>query len=206
MTTARLVARKFPVLNRLGTFPRPTLEEHDAAYRGYVAKTNEMLERLEHADRAAAHPVFSEWRAIKSELPIALAAVKSYEVFLTHLGGRGGEPGGALADRIRLDYGSFSTFVGELEATAAASRGWVAVVWDADLERLDIVLGDTPENLCVWRQEPIVVLEVSDRAASVDFARNRRRYLAALLDNLDWELVERDFERAAGLEPLRASG
>jgi len=205
MTITRISPKKFAVLNRLGTFPRPTLEEHEATYRGYVAKTNEMLDRLAHADRASAHPVFSDWRSIKSEIPIALAAVKSYEIFLEHMGGRGGAPKGALADQLRRDFGSFESFREELTATALASRGWVALVWDEDAAHLMTVLGDTPENLSVWRQQPVLVLEVSDRAASVDFARNRARYLTALLDNLDWDVIEHNFERAAGLAPARHS-
>jgi Fe-Mn family superoxide dismutase len=204
MSVSRITPKKFAVLNRLGTFPRPTLEELDALYRGYVAKTNEMLEHLERADRSAAHPVYSEWRSIHSEIPIAIAAVKSYEIFLGHMGGRGGEPQGALAEQIRRDFGTFRDFLSELEATAIASRGWAAVVWDEDAGRLRTVLGDTPENLSVWRWQPVMVLEVSDRSASVDFARNRRRYLQALFENLDWDVIEHNFERVVGPAPLPA--
>ena len=60
--------------------------------KGYVAKRNEILEKLGAADRATANQVYSEWRALKVELSFATGGIKNHEIYFAHLGGEGGDP------------------------------------------------------------------------------------------------------------------
>jgi Fe-Mn family superoxide dismutase len=180
------------------------MEGHYEAYRAWVSKASEILERLERVDRLGASPVFSDLRCLKLALMPALGAVKNYEIFFSHLGGEGGRPSGLLADLIRRDFGSYEGFLGDFKATAVASRGWAALTYDLNLERLLITLGDSAEDLTVWNQAPILVMEVSEQSSAADFGRsrlNRLRYVDALLGNLEWAAVELNLEEALALRP-----
>lgn len=196
-----LQARTFPQLAELRELPPRTLEILQQRYREYVAKTNEILKKLAVVDHDAAHHVYSELRALKSELPHALGAVKSYEIFFAHLGGRIPTAESALSEQVKRDYGSHDAFLAEIKSTARASRGWVAVGYDPDLRKLMVLLGDTPEDLTVWNMAPVMVLDVSERACAADFGSDRGRYVDALLHNTDWTVVERNLDRALDLQP-----
>lgn len=203
MKRIRIEARPFPAIHALKDLPDRTMEEHERLYQTYVRKTNEIFAHLEVVDRETAHPIFSEYRSLKTDLMTTLGAVKSYEIFFAHLGGTGGHPSGALAEMIQRDFGSFAAWIADFRASAMASRGWVALAYDLDLGRLVNVLGDTPEQMSVWNLQPVLVFEVSDRTASIDFHRDRTRYLNALFANLDWAAVGRNLDDALALGATR---
>lgn len=204
MNRIRLEVRSFPAIHALKDLPGRTMGEHERLYQSYVRKTNEILAHLEVVDREMAHPIFSEYRSLKTELTTTLGAVKSYEIFFAILGGTGGHPSGDLAERIQRDFGSFAAWQADFRASAIASRGWVALAYDRDLGRLVNVLGDLPEQMTVWDVQPVMVFEVSERTASIDFQRDRSRYLNALMSNVDWGRASRNLEEA--LELRRVAG
>ena len=76
---------------------RASIEAHYKLYQGYVNKRNEILKRLAEVDLAAANQVYSDVRALKVDLTFAIGGVKNHEIYFTHLGGGGGDPGGAPA-------------------------------------------------------------------------------------------------------------
>lgn len=201
MNTTTLQARSFPQLKEVRNLPARTLDILRQRYEGYVTKTNEIMKKLDTADRAGAHPVFSELRSLKSELPHALGAVKSYEIFFTHLGSKIPSATSALSEHVKRDFGTHDKFLAEIKATAMASRGWVAVGFDLDLRRLMVMMGDTPEDLTVWNTAPVMILDVSERACAADFGSDRMQYVDALLHNTNWTVVERNLEDALGLQP-----
>ena len=206
MKKIQVEARNFPNLSPGNMLPRATLAELEVLYRGHVRTTNQIFGRLVTADPLDAHPVYGEWRALKVALTAELAAVRGYEIFLSHIGPTGGRPTDTLAEQIRRDFGTFEGFVVDLRATALSSRGWVALCHDPDLNRLLTLVGDAPEAISAWNLHPLLVMDTSERAAAVDFGRDRRRYFDALLDATDWKVVARNLEDAmsrTGREALR---
>jgi len=201
MKRIRIDVRAFPALDTLRGLPVRTMREHETIYQMYVRKTNEILSHLEVVDRETAHPIFSEYRSLKGEFMTTLGAVKSYEIFFSHLGGAGGRPDGTMLQHLEHDFGSYEAWLADFRASAMASRGWVALAYDINLQRLLNVMGDAPEQMTVWNVQPAMVFEVSERSASIDFQRDRGRYLDTLLANLDWAVVERNLDDALLLQP-----
>jgi superoxide dismutase len=199
--TLQLSIRNFPNLKSTMPLPMSTVSHLQEQYRTAVTKSNTILQRLAEAERSTAHPVFSDLRTLKTTLQPILATVKSHEILLTHLGGETKRPQRMLAERFVQEFGGYEGFVHEITASAIASRGWVALSYDLDLQRLMVVIGDTAEQLTVWNNAPILVFEVSAATAALDFAGDRRRYVAALLDSVDWAIAERNLEDAIGLQP-----
>lgn len=196
--------RAFTHLAQVKAIPTPVLEDMKRRYTTAVARTNEILDRLREADRTASNTVFSDMRSLLGALPTTLATVKSYELFFSQLGSRPGVPArGVLADRIARDFGSHAQFLDEFVATALASRGWAAVAWDLDLQRLMCMIGDTPEQLTVWNNTPVIVVDVTERG--LDTGTERSTYVRTLVENLDWQVVERNLENALGLTPVGRS-
>lgn len=199
-THAFLPTQVFPNLSTLKGVPGTLLDEMKGRYATAIAKTNEIFERLETVDRNHSHPVFSDLRSLLTALPSSLATVKSYELFFRQFGGKGNTPTGLMADQIVKDFGSYTHFIDTFTSTAIASRGWAAVVYDLDLKRMMCVIGDTPEQLTVWNTAPIIVFEVTERGSAPGYGPDRTAYLQALIDHLDWRVIEANLERALALQ------
>ncbi|MFM8558527.1 MAG: Fe-Mn family superoxide dismutase [bacterium] len=195
-TMTRIEPRVFPNLRQPMALSPFALAELERRYRIVVGKANEVLRLRATADRGTAHPVFSELRSIETALQPLLASAKAHSLMLAQLGGDSRAPRPLLAEQLARDFGGYDAFLAELGSCALASRGWVALVWDHDLARLRCVLGDEPERLSAWNDEPVLVFEVVDSTGSHEAGGDRRRLFATLLDSVDWDVAEDRLERA----------
>jgi Fe-Mn family superoxide dismutase len=191
MPTAEEIAPRplKPALLELNGISRVSVEAHHRLYQGYVAKRNEMLQRLAEADRDAANQVFSDLRALKVDLSFALGGIKNHEVYFEHLGGEGGDPTGPVRSLIERDFGSVAAWRADLKATGMAARGWAWTAYDWDERRLLNLIGDAQNTFPIWNATPLVALDVYEHAYFIDYQTDRGAYIDAFFDNLDWNVV-----------------
>jgi Fe-Mn family superoxide dismutase len=166
-----------------------SVQSHYELYRGYVAKRNEIVERLAAVDRGSANQVYSELRALKVELAFARGGIKNHELYFEQLGGRGGNPGGAFAALIDRDFGSADAWRRDLKASGMAGRGWAWTAYDWDERRLLNYVGDAQSTFPIWNAVPLVALDVYEHAYVLDFGTDREAYIDAFFANLDWSVV-----------------
>ncbi|HSC91894.1 MAG TPA: Fe-Mn family superoxide dismutase [Gaiellaceae bacterium] len=187
-----------PALFELEGISRATIEAHYKLYQGYVNKRNEILGELAAVDLSAANQVYSALRALKVELSFAVGGIKNHEIYFEHLGGGGGDPDGLVGDLIRRDFGSVDAWREDLKATGMAGRGWAWTAYDWDEGRLFNYVGDAQNTFPIWNATPLVALDVYEHAYFLDFQTDRASYIAAFLDNLDWDVVN-DWVGAYGI-------
>jgi Fe-Mn family superoxide dismutase len=176
---------------------KKTVEEHLKLYQGYVNKYNEIQEKLAALtddDYSKANQVYSMIRELKTELSFAWGGVVNHEIYFSHLGGKGGLPKGSLLKQIEKDFGSFENYKKDLKATGIAARGWVWTAWNEKEERLFNYLGDAQNTFPVWYAKPILALDTYEHAYFIDYGVNRASYIDAFFENLDWQVVEENFE------------
>ena len=171
-----------PALLALDGISRVSVEAHHELYRRDVAKRNEILGRLASADAGSA-------RDLKVELSFAVGGIKSHEVYFEHLGGRGGDPGGAVGDLVKRDFGSVEAWRADLKATGMAGRGWAWTAYDWDDGRLFNLIGDAQNTYPIWNATPLVALDVHEHAYVLDYQTDRAAYIDAFFLNLDWDVV-----------------
>ena len=184
--TARVLE---PALLELDGISRETIEAHYKLYEGYVGKRNEIMEKLAEVDLAAANQAYSEVRVLKVELSFALGGIKNHEIYFEHLGGSGGDPGGAIGSLITRDFGSAGAWRADLKATGMAGRGWAWTAYDWDEGRLFNYIGDAQNTYPIWNATPLVALDVYEHAYFIDYQTDRGSYIDAFFDNLDWDTV-----------------
>jgi len=185
-----IVARELkPALLELDGISREAIQAHYKLYEGYVSKRNEIMAKLAEVDLAAANQVYSEVRALKVELSFALGGIKNHEIYFEHLGGGGGDPGGAIGKLIARDFGSADTWRADLKATGMAGRGWAWTAYDWDEGRLFNYVGDAQNTYPIWNATPLVALDVYEHAYFIDYQTDRGSYIDAFFDNLDWDVV-----------------
>lgn len=190
MATLQIAPRALrPEALELEGISRATIEAHYKLYQGYVNKRNEILEKLEGVDLAAANQVYSDIRALKVDLTFAVGGVKNHEIYFEHLGGAGRDPTGAFAALVRRDFGSAEAWRADLRATGMAARGWAWTAYDWDEGRLFNYVGDAQNTFPVWNATPLVALDVYEHAYFLDYQTDRASYIDAFFTNLDWDVV-----------------
>lgn len=103
----------------------------------------------------------------------------------------GGEPGGALADRLKDMYGDFQGFMDEFETKALGvfGSGWVWL--QPDLTIVTTPNQDSPVNN--GAPEPILGLDVWEHAYYLDYTYKRADYVKAWWHVVNWRGVEQRF-------------
>jgi Fe-Mn family superoxide dismutase len=195
----KIEAKKYDSIMRdLDGISARTMTEHYKLYQGYVNKYNEIMQKLEGADRASANQVFSDIRELKVDLTFAIGGVKNHEVYFGHLGGKGGEPPAEIKRELEKAFGSVEKWMQDLKATGMASLGWAWTAWDRDWGYLFNYAGDAQNTFPVWNAVPIVALDVYEHAYYIDFGTARAGYIDAFFKNLEWTAVGQNLERARG--------
>lgn len=179
---------------------RKTIEDHLKLYQGYVNKYNEInaaIGNLEDVDYEKANQVYSQVRELKLELSFAWGGVVNHEIYFSHLGTTGSRaPEGALLTQLKQDFGSLELFQKDLKATAIAARGWAFTIWNEKEKRLMNHLSDSQNTYLIWGAKPILALDVYEHAYFADFGINRAAYIDVFFNNLDWAVIEKNFELA----------
>jgi Fe-Mn family superoxide dismutase len=202
MPWPKVEPKSFVSIRELNGISQRTMEEHYELYKGYCAKVNEIQERLGTVDRASANQIYSDLRALRVDLSFALGGVKNHETYFGHLGGKGGQPGGRVMEMIKRDYPSYDAWLTDFKASGLAARGWVWLAYDHDFNTLTTVVGDAQNTFPLWNATPIVALDVYEHAYWIDFGRARAKYIEAFFNNLDWNAVEQNLERALAMQAV----
>jgi len=165
-------------------------QHYELLYKGYVAKVNEIWQRLETVERSKANQTFSDLRACKSEESFALNGCKLHEYYFDNLGGQGGAPGSKLAELIARDFGSFEAWLEDFKATGMTSRGWVILAWDPDIGILRNFGHDAHNVGVIVNAAPILVMDTYEHGYGIDYGVKRPPYIEAFVKNIDWAVAE----------------
>jgi len=202
MPFPKLTPRTFASIRELNGISARTMEEHYELYKGYVAKTNEIQDKLGTVDRASANQIYSDLRSLRTDLSFATGGVKNHEIYFAHLGGSGGAPKGKLLEMINRDFPSYDQWLADFKASGLAARGWVWLAYDHDWNCLTTVTGDAQNTFPLWNATPVLALDVYEHAYWFDYGRLRAKYIEAFFNNLDWSVVEANLDRALAMQAV----
>lgn len=200
MAWKELTPKTFASIRELNGISARTQEEHYELYKAYVAKTNEIQKKLDTVDRASANQIFSDLRSLRVDLSFAIGGVKNHETYFAHLGGKGGAPTGKLKEMIERDFPSYDAWLQDFKASGLAARGWVWLAYDHDLGLLTTVVGDAQNTFPLWNATPVIALDVYEHAYWFDYGRARAKYIEAFFNNLDWDVVAANLDRALSMQ------
>ena len=171
-------------------------------YAAYVAKRNEIEGKLKETDLSTANQIYSVWRGLKEGETFAANGMILHQVFFAALGGDGSAEGTTIKNAIVAEWGSWERFIEEFTATALAARGWAILAFDMLDQRLHIYAADAQNHGGVWGSMPLLPLDVYEHAYFLDFGSDRKAYVAAFFENVNWGVVEDSFKKLP-LDPQR---
>src|SRR5204863_9560657 len=105
------VAKDFTHLKgSLDGFSDKQLDAHFTLYGGYVAKLNEIEEKLKTADRSKANYTFNEYSELKRRECTAFNGSCLHQLYFEHLAGVRGEPSVDLKKLAVAAFGSWDNY------------------------------------------------------------------------------------------------
>ena len=176
---------------------------HGKHHRGYVDKVNILVGNSDLAGATLEAIVEHSALRAASDPSMALlfnnaAQAWNHAFYWNSLRPREARgPQGALAARIRADFGDYASFVADFKAAATThfGSGWAWLVFDG--EALKIVTTANADTPIVHRQVPLLVIDVWEHAYYLDHQERRAAYVAGVVDNLlNWEFASRNLELA----------
>jgi Fe-Mn family superoxide dismutase len=105
--------------------------------------------------------------------------------------GGGGEPDGALRERINRDFGSFNAFKNHFSAAAAQveGSGWALLHYRPEDDRLIILQAENQHKLSAWGAWPILGIDVWEHAYYLNYQNRRADYVDAWWNLVNWNQV-----------------
>ena len=160
---------------------------HDKHHLAYVNGANAALDQLAEArDKGDMTWV----NKLEKDLAFNLGGHINHSIYWENMSPEGGgEPGGALAEQINADFGSFDKFKKQYAAVAAGVQGsgWAVLAWDTLGNRLAVFQQyDHQANLPVG-MIPVLLLDCWEHAYYLDYLNVRADYIAAWWNLVNWE-------------------
>jgi Fe-Mn family superoxide dismutase len=166
---------------------------HGKLYTAYVNKRNEVEGKLRGMDLSTANQIYSDWRGLKEGETFAANGMILHECYFSILGGDGNAADSQVKTAIEGEWGSFDRFVEEFTATAMGARGWAVLSYDYSDGRLHVYAADSQNMGGVWGNVPLLPCDVYEHAYFADHGADRKAYIAAFLQNVDWGKVDERF-------------
>jgi len=176
-----------------GLSARLLQSHHQNNYSGAVKRLHAIRAQLAALDWAAATNFTIN--GLKREELIAANSMFLHELYFASLGGDGvlkaaGKPAG-LAVGLKRDFGSVERWRAELVALATAmggGAGWALLSWSARENRLINHWAADHTHLLAGAT-PVLALDMYEHAYHLDFGADAKAYVAAFMDNVNWEAV-----------------
>jgi Fe-Mn family superoxide dismutase len=195
---------------------RSTMElHHGKHHHAYVEKTKALAKEVRMADLPLGLIIQQTARQDNHRALFNNAAQAWNHAFFWRSlrPGGGGQPRGAVAERIASDLGGYDAFAEQFAAAASGhfGSGWAWLVLDGSTLRITTTANaDTP---IAHGQVPLLTIDVWEHAYYLDYQNRRPDYAAAIVKHLiNWDFANRNLSRQNSttsavdhqLEPVRA--
>lgn len=182
-----------------------TIEEHLKLYAGYVKNANAILEKIPaYALYAAKDPFVPYFTGeLARRFSFEYNGIRNHETYFAALEG-GAKPLAAaspLKKKIAETWGSFDGWLADFKAHAAAIRGigWMALWHDPRAGNLLASWVDEQHFGLLSGCTMLLGLDMWEHSYVADYAPSgKKRYIEDFFTNLNWQVIEENFARAAG--------
>ena len=167
---------------------------HDTHHQGYVNGLNAAEETL--ADNREAGDFGSSGGAMRSVTHNGCGHYLHQLFWRNMSSDGGGEPAGALRDRIVADFGSYEGWEGEFRAAAGAAGGWALLVYDPVAKQLRNVVVDKHDQGALWGAHPVLALDVWEHSYYYDYGPDRGSFIDAFFEVVDWDTAAEEYQKS----------
>lgn len=173
---------------------------HQRHHQSYVDGLNKAEQKMAEARETGDFDLIKHW---EREAAFHGAGHYLHTIFWAIMSPEGGgEPSGPLADQIRQDFGSFAKFKQHFSQAAekVEAVGWAILVWAPRAHRLEILTAEKHQNLSQWDVIPLLPLDVWEHAYYLKHQNERKKYIDAWWNVVNWPEVSQRFDEARKLK------
>ncbi|MGC8710388.1 MAG: superoxide dismutase [Candidatus Micrarchaeia archaeon] len=171
---------------------------YNGHHKAYVNGANAVLDKIDNITKGSVQGY--DMSGIVRNLVFNVNGHKLHTMFWNSMapeGKGGGKPGGALADLIDKQFGSFEIFKQFFNDSmkSLTGTGWTVLLFDKEINRLEI---STIENHFINHIAELPVLQIVDEfehAYYLQYKNNRNAYLDAWWNLADWDSAEKRLKR-----------
>jgi len=169
---------------------------HDKHHAAYVTGQNKAEEKLAEARGGGDFALIQHW---ERQLAFHSSGNSLHTLFWSNMApNAGGEPTGALADRIKTDFGGFEGFKKHFSAAAAAieGSGWALLGWSPEFQRLHIAAIENHQKQTIMGIRPLLILDVWEHAYYLKYQNRRPEWVESWWNLVNWPDVAARFGEA----------
>jgi superoxide dismutase, Fe-Mn family len=166
---------------------------HDKHHQAYVNGANAIFEKL---DKARKDNLDMDVKATMKELSFHIGGHMLHSAFWDCMAppGKGGDkPGGAIADAINKEFGSFDRFKKEFSqaATSVEGSGWAVLAMQECVAR-PLIMQVEKHNINVYPGfRLIMALDVWEHAYYVDYKNDRAKFVEGFWNVVNWDYINK---------------
>lgn len=172
---------------------------HGKHHNTYVTKLNELIDGTEYKDKSL-EEIINESEGHNPGIFNNSAQVWNHTFYWSSMSPNGGgQPNGAIADKIAEDFGSLDAFK-EKFATAGATQfgsGWAWLVLNNSSGKLEVIKTGNAETPLTKDLTPLLTMDVWEHAYYLDYQNARPKYIETFLNSLvNWEFANENLAKA----------
>jgi Fe-Mn family superoxide dismutase len=170
------------------------LDQHFTLYKGYIAKLNEIEEKLSTIDNSKPNYSFNEYSELKRREAVAFNGSFLHELYFENLG-----PDANISAALQkaLDaQGGKEKVLADLKAAALGGPGWAVLTRNRRDGKLHTYFFAEHHLGLPIEQELLVVLDSWEHAFMVDYGIARAKYADVFLESIKWSEVSKRYAAA----------
>jgi superoxide dismutase, Fe-Mn family len=165
---------------------------HDKHHQAYVNGANAIFDKL---DKARNENMDLDIKSTLKELSFHIGGHLLHSSFWDNMAPPdkgGGKPGGAVADLLVKEFGSFERFKKEFSQAAVSveGSGWAALAIQPCIER-PLIMQVEKHNVNVYPSfRFLMILDLWEHAYYVDYKNDRAKFVEGFWDVVNWDYVD----------------
>ena len=178
---------------------------HQELLDGYVETSNHISAKLDTVDKSGANSNDSAFRSLKCEEVYNLNASFLHAYYFDNIA----DPTSKITMdslaymRLSRDFGTFDDWQQDFVACAMSSReGWAITVYNCFLDRFMNIAVDLHSIHVPMNCYPVIVIDMWEHAYYRDYLNDKKKYVFAMMKELNWDVVEARVKRADKLSKL----
>ena len=178
---------------------------HQELLDGYVETSNHISAKLDTVDKSVANSNDSAFRSLKCEEVYNLNASFLHAYYFDNIA----DPTSKITMdslaymRLSRDFGTFDNWQQDFVVCAMSSReGWAITVYNCFLDRFMNIVVDLHSIHVPMNCYPVIVVDMWEHAYYRDYLNDKKKYVFAMMKELNWDVVEARVKRADKLSKL----
>ncbi len=189
------LAKNFDRLLGTKGFSDLMLNAHFRLYEAYVHNINRLILSIAKSDDET--PEFAD---MKRRFAWEFNGMRLHEAYFGNLSKRSTDPDpkSLLAAQILKSFGSFAAWEKDFRAVSAMRGiGWAVLAWDPEGKNLFNLWVNEHDVGILYYSVALLVNDVFEHAYAADYGSDRKGYIEAFMNAVNWTVVEKRFAEAS---------